>query len=778
MDRIFEAILANPISIPILLLVTWVGIMYGWRELTKYQNQRGKPLRPLGSILKDQIKFAFKEDTRPLITAPKKVAEIPVVQKITARVGYFGLVAGSAVGFWLGTKWGPLLALGFVFLFGSRYSKISRQRRGIVGQMFAVASAECRYPRGSELAPWGYINVSKWHNMTEPGDTIVSYPPAYQSEEQKTREKFERQFNGTISDQNTWDYTWESAKNRVICEPTAFLPTMAPYPGPSETWSEIQLGQTNKGVAKWDLTMFPHALICGPTGSGKSVLQRMILFHCLVNAGTWDIVGVDPKMVEMTWLKDYPNVKKIALTLEEGVEVVENVRDEMNRRYTEMSEIGVNHFTALPNPPRALLCMVDETFNFLAPEGIKSDEGKERDALHARASSLLGEIARLGRAAGVHLCLATQRPDATVIKGELKNNLDCRIAAGRLDTTPSLMVLDSEAATRLPKIKGRGMIRSGGEMETFQGFFAEQAWFDEFVAAAQAAVRQQEEEAAGTVADEPVLMEKETAPASKKGGLFKKLSSGKGKPADDEEAVSSGEEIDGYSEPEEDSLVSPASGVDVEPEFTEAAEDDEYEDLDLFDGIDDLDDGDDVEDGTVKEEESTQEEPESDQDWDWDRELEKVSGSAPKEPSKPSIAPQVPYMEKPPPPKPLAPAVPTQKPSKTAVPFGGAVNPNRAPAPKPQPLQPLARPEPSQPAQPPVPREPERPTPPAPPARPAPAQPQAPAPPARPAAQSARPPAQRPQPAPAQRPTPPGRPARPTPPKPPARPSPPKKPGT
>jgi hypothetical protein len=461
-------------------LALWAGALYGWQRLRRYLAQRGKPLAPLGDLTRRITRFATREDTAPLITKPAALAHR--LQPVHGRHLYAVLAAAAPLGH-LTDAWSPApLLLALALTLWLRAGKVFRQRWQITMQMFQVAAAECRYPRGAELNPWAYIQIQNWHGKA-PGTTAITFPAAYQSEDAKTREKFERQFNGTVSEEHAWTYKWESSKNRVICAPTPFLPTMAPYPGPGPEWDKFVLGVAGEGKqATWDCSVYPHALVCGPTGSGKSVLQRMILFHALAHSDTWKVVGVDPKMVEMGWLRKYPSVLKVALTLEDGVDVVQSVRDEMMRRYDEMSELGVNNFRNLDNRPPAILLMVDETFNFLSPEGIKSEEGKERDALHARAQALLGEIARLGRAAGIFGVFATQRPDATVIRGEFKNNLDCRIAAGRLDTTPSLMVLDDEAATRLPKIKGRGMIRLGGEMQTFQGYFAEQQWFDEFLA--------------------------------------------------------------------------------------------------------------------------------------------------------------------------------------------------------------------------------------------------------------------------------------------------------
>jgi hypothetical protein len=208
----------------------------------------------------------------------------------------------------------------------------------------------------------------------------------------------------------------------------------------------------------------------------NSVVQRIILLHAL-QSPRWRVVGLDPKMVELAPYKDFANILKIATTLEDEVATLESAVNEMRRRYEEMKDRVVNHFTDLPNDPEsgepipALLVLIDETYALLAPENIKSDEGKERDAMHARCTVLIGSLARLGRAAGVHLILASQRPDAAVIPGEIRNNLDARIACSRMDMTPSLMVLDSDHATRLPLIKGRSVLRLGGEIKEYQAYF-------------------------------------------------------------------------------------------------------------------------------------------------------------------------------------------------------------------------------------------------------------------------------------------------------------------
>lgn len=112
-----------------------------------------------------------------------------------------------------------------------------------------------------------------------------------------------------------------------------------------------------------------------------------------------------------------------------------------------------------------------------------TDEAKEANALKGEAATLIGSIARLGRAAGVHLVIATQRPDAKLVPGELKSNLGARMACGHMQPIASSMVLDSASATKTPgSPKGRAIYSCYGNEAKMQVYFAEQNWIDDWLA--------------------------------------------------------------------------------------------------------------------------------------------------------------------------------------------------------------------------------------------------------------------------------------------------------
>lgn len=112
-----------------------------------------------------------------------------------------------------------------------------------------------------------------------------------------------------------------------------------------------------------------------------------------------------------------------------------------------------------------------------------TDEGKAEDALKGEAAMIIGSIARLGRAAGVHLVIATQRPDASIISGETKANLGVRINCGRTDSNASNMILGTGDGTRVKaNPRGRLYLRIYGNGDHGQGFFASPSWIDEYLA--------------------------------------------------------------------------------------------------------------------------------------------------------------------------------------------------------------------------------------------------------------------------------------------------------
>lgn len=110
-----------------------------------------------------------------------------------------------------------------------------------------------------------------------------------------------------------------------------------------------------------------------------------------------------------------------------------------------------------------------------------TDEGKADDELKGEAQMLIGSIARLGRAAGVHLVIATQRPDASLIPGETRANLAVRLGCGVLDPSASTMMFASNIGQRVrSNPKGGVYLQIYGKGNFGQGFFAPADWLTKY----------------------------------------------------------------------------------------------------------------------------------------------------------------------------------------------------------------------------------------------------------------------------------------------------------
>lgn len=115
--------------------------------------------------------------------------------------------------------------------------------------------------------------------------------------------------------------------------------------------------------------------------------------------------------------------------------------------------------------PKALLILVDEMSEVMSGSDFRKVSSIQEN---------IGSIARLGRAAGVHLCLATQRPSSNVINSDLKNNIQQSLILGDFDAGASSLIFDEDVShLSKPEIKGRGFIKSGKEITEFQSYWTE-----------------------------------------------------------------------------------------------------------------------------------------------------------------------------------------------------------------------------------------------------------------------------------------------------------------
>jgi S-DNA-T family DNA segregation ATPase FtsK/SpoIIIE len=217
-----------------------------------------------------------------------------------------------------------------------------------------------------------------------------------------------------------------------------------------------------------DLTRMPHLLVAGATGSGKSVCINSLITSLLITRTPDEaqLILIDPKQVELSQYRGLPHLRLPVVTdMEKVVAALRWTVLEMERRYGLFADVGARNIVAFNDRFPAerlsyLVVVVDE----LADMMMTAAEDVER---------LICRLAQLGRAAGVHVVVATQRPSVDVLTGLIKANLPTRIAFAVSSQIDSRVILDRAGAERLLG-RGDALYQAGDEMNPrrVQGAFA------------------------------------------------------------------------------------------------------------------------------------------------------------------------------------------------------------------------------------------------------------------------------------------------------------------
>ena len=197
-----------------------------------------------------------------------------------------------------------------------------------------------------------------------------------------------------------------------------------------------------------DIERLPHVLIAGTTGSGKSVCTNSLIVSLLYKSTPDEVrfIMVDPKMVELAPYNGIPHLlipvvtdpKKAAGALQWAV-------FEMMKRYKTFSEHGVKKLEEYNKLARA-----SEDLETLPSVVVVIDELADLMLVAAKeVEESICRVAQMGRAAGVHLVIATQRPSADVITGLMKANIPSRIAFAVASSLESRIILDTTGAEKL-----------------------------------------------------------------------------------------------------------------------------------------------------------------------------------------------------------------------------------------------------------------------------------------------------------------------------------------
>lgn len=208
-----------------------------------------------------------------------------------------------------------------------------------------------------------------------------------------------------------------------------------------------------------NLAKMPHLLIAGTTGSGKSVMTNALISSLLYRNSPSDmkLIIVDPKQVEMAQYEDIPHLlTPIIVSVEKALSAMKWAVNEMERRYTEMSKEKVKNIIDY-NKKMEKVALEDKDGNEQEHDGGKMpyivvivDEMADLMMMAGKdLEMLIVRIAQKGRAAGIHLVLATQRPEVKVITGLIKANIPGRIAFAVGSQIDSRIMIDQGGAEKL-----------------------------------------------------------------------------------------------------------------------------------------------------------------------------------------------------------------------------------------------------------------------------------------------------------------------------------------
>jgi S-DNA-T family DNA segregation ATPase FtsK/SpoIIIE len=206
----------------------------------------------------------------------------------------------------------------------------------------------------------------------------------------------------------------------------------------------IAMGEDTGGnPVVMDLAALPHALIAGATGSGKSVCINSIVASLLFTKPPDQLrmLMIDPKRVELTPFNGIPHlIAPVIVDVEEVNPALRALMREMFRRYKLMEEVGTRNIAGYNAKEQEhlpyLVLIVDELADLMMVGGVEVEQNLVR-------------LAQLGRATGIHLVLATQRPSVNVVTGLLKANIPARVAFAVASQVDSRVILDTVGAEKL-----------------------------------------------------------------------------------------------------------------------------------------------------------------------------------------------------------------------------------------------------------------------------------------------------------------------------------------
>ncbi len=250
-------------------------------------------------------------------------------------------------------------------------------------------------------------------------------------------------FEKIVFGKTTSSFEVSNMKSSIV----RFYDVMKNMPPIDNTKLDICFGKDiNDDYVICDLTKTPHMLVCGETGSGKSVLVQNFVISLMMRISPkyLKFIFIDPKIVEFNRYKDCPHLLcPPVTTIDDAKPTMAKLCEEMDNRFTIFSEVGCVDISEYNTYQRQIN---GQEIPFIV---LIIDEFADMVNQDKTVTSDIVRLASKARSAGIHMIVATQRPSADVISGLIKSNIPTRVALSVKDGTNSKIILDELGAENL-----------------------------------------------------------------------------------------------------------------------------------------------------------------------------------------------------------------------------------------------------------------------------------------------------------------------------------------
>ncbi len=236
------------------------------------------------------------------------------------------------------------------------------------------------------------------------------------------------------------------------------------------------IGKSLGGYITQDISELPHLLIAGMTGSGKSVFFKQTLYGRLKSTPNIESILSDLKGgLERSDFKTSPKVK-VVKDITNAVRVLRDARNEMLKRFEYLEKNEFKKVVPERDNLKRIVIGIDECSVLYMK---KSKGGKHYNEI-IEAKDITDDIAKLSRAASIHLILATQKVVKETIDTNIQDNISGKVCFKVESNPASILVLGNNMATNLPQIRGRAIWHYGQEYVEFQSPYIEESEIKSF----------------------------------------------------------------------------------------------------------------------------------------------------------------------------------------------------------------------------------------------------------------------------------------------------------